>query len=33
MTVENLYNALKHYKYFLPNDILDFLCKKNGIRG
>lgn len=28
MTVENLYNALKHYKYFLPNDVLDFLCKK-----
>ncbi len=28
MTVENLYKTLKHYKYFLPNDVLDFLCKK-----
>lgn len=28
MTVDNLYKALKHYKYFLPNDVLDFLCKK-----
>lgn len=28
MTVNDLYKALKHYKYFLPNDVLDFLCKK-----
>ena len=27
MTVDNLYGALKHYKYFLPNDVLNFLCK------
>ena len=28
MNVQDLYNALKRYKYFLPNDVLDFLCKK-----